>query len=230
MKALLSLAIALGLGGAARGENINFFWSTTGLANTSLRYSTALTNFLPIVSATPVTELPAGTHDLYLWGWFEADNWYPEYTQVYGVNLAFAGTASHAENAAYRHYKTGSGAYKRWDGSQGLPLNGVMAAVTARGIEFITPPDTNNDLYFPSTQQFLLGAALVTGEPGQVLSMALGPLGIAARYLDGTDLVPVTVAFVPVTFTPEPGPLAMLVLGLVGRRRGAWAPRFRTAD
>lgn len=220
MRTLLPLAIALGLVGSAQSENINFFWSTTGLANSALLYSTALTNFLPIMSSTPVTELPAGTHDLYLWGWFEASYWFPEYTQVYGIDLEFAGTASHAENVAYRQYKTGSGAYKRWDGSVGIPLNGVMRAITARGIEFIFPPDTNNDLYFPSTQQFLLGAARVTGEPGQVLSMALGPLGIAARIFNGGgEPLPPTIAFAPVTFTPEPGTLLLLVCGLVGHRR-----------
>ena len=190
---------------------VTLFLSTTGLANSSMRYSTALTNFLPIISATPVSELPAGTYDLYLWGRFVEGWLVPPDSNIYGLNLEFAGDAAHVENVAYRQNKTGSGAYKRWDGSQGIPLDGLMGAVTARGIEFIIPPETNNDLYFPATYEFLLGAARVTGAPGQAKIVDFEH--IAFRQFDPWDPLPVLIPAV-VTFTPEPA-TAVAVIGVV---------------
>jgi hypothetical protein len=194
---------------------VALFWSTTGLANSSMQYSTALTNFLPIISATPVSELPAGTYDLYLWGRF-IEGWLVEpYGRIWQLDPAFAGDASHAENVAYRQYKTGAGAYRRWDGTLGIPLDGLMGAVTARGIEFIIPPDTNNDLYFPASYEFLLGAARVTGAPGQVQIVDVTLIRFNPA---GYDPLPENSPAV-LTFTPEPAAGLLVVLGALLRRR-----------
>ena len=204
----------LALSVTAHGE-IRLFWSTTGLANTSLRYSTALTNFLPIVSATPVAELAPGTYDLYLWGQF-IEGWdLHAWIWVYGVDLAFAGDATYAENVAYRQNKTGAGAYRRWDGSLGIALDGLMWATTSRGIEFNLPPVTNSYLYFPESAQFLLGAVRVTGAAGQNFTMTRTGPGFWYWDPDVFD-PPAYPTFSPAVllFTPEPAGGLLVLLAV----------------
>ncbi len=207
---------------ATADARIELFWSTTGLVNNGLRYSTDLTSFLPIVSATPVSELPFGTHDLYLWGRFIEDANMPAYTQVYGLDLRIqvSGAAGYAENVAYRHALLTSGPYRRWDGSLGIMLDGVMAAVTGRGVEFILPPDTNHDLYFPDSHEFLLGALHATSPADGTITVALDSddgLGIAMRYIGGDDIPDPLVTPAVIAFVPEPA--ALLVLGALSFRR-----------
>jgi hypothetical protein len=112
-----------------------------------------------------------------------------------------------------------------WDGSNGISLDGVMAALTARGIEYLIPPDTNNDLYYPATQEALLGAARVTGMVGQTVVMELDSngFGIAVRrdpqppeWVD-PEVTPAIVTFVP---EPASGMCAVLVIVAVRWRRG----------
>lgn len=219
----LVLAVVAGVG-VAEGR-IELFWSPTGLVNTSLLYSTALTSFLPIVSATPVSELPFGTHDLYLWGRFVEDANMPAYTQIYGLDLKIqvSGAAGYAEKVAYRHQPlTETGPYKRWDGSLGIPLDGIMAAVTARGIEFILPPDTNLDLYFPDSHEFLVGALHATSSAEGAITVALDSadgMGISMRYIGGDDIPDPLVTPAVVTFVPEPVGLWLVLAAVVRRRR-----------
>jgi len=223
MKKALALVVVLAVVGTASADlAIQLFWSTTGKTG-ALQYSTALTNFLPIASATPVSSLPAGTYDLFLWGRFVDTDGAEAYTQIYGLDLAKSGTATYGTNVAYRHNKTGAGSYKRWDGSLGILLDGVMAAVTARGIEYLPASDVgNNDIYFKDTLEFLIGAANVTGAAGQNATVSLhNPpgLGIAMRWIGGEDIPdpPVYNAFV--TFTPEPASILLALAGLALRRR-----------
>lgn len=227
MKKALTLLVVLAVVVPTMAE-INLFWSTTGMSD-ALKYSTAMTNFLPgLVPATPtgptINGLP-GTYDLFLWGTFVEAPDLPTYTQIYGLDLKWENTgATVGSNAAYRQQKTGSGAYKRWDGSNGILLDGVMAAVTANGVQFILPPDTNNDLYYPATHQFLLGAAQVTfGAYGQTASIALDAtppgLGIAMRYIGDGDIPDPAVNAATVTLIPEPASLALLALAGLLRRR-----------
>jgi hypothetical protein len=201
---------------------VQLFWSTTGLASTTLLYSTALTNFLPIVPATPVSTLDPGTYDLYAWGRFVEGSDLPPGGHIIGMDLRWQGDATHAQNVAYRQRV---GAVKRWDGSVGIPLDGVMAAVTAAGIYFILPPNTNSDLYFPETREFLLGAARITGAAGQTIGLALdtdladglGPFGwYVLPNGESTDppLWPANL-----TFTPEPTALILLSALVIVRRR-----------
>ncbi len=209
--------------GVAEGR-IELFWSTTGLSDTSLLYSTALTNFLPIVSSTPVTELPAGAWDMYLWGRFVEEPDLPTYTQIYGIDLEIqtSGSVNYGSNVAYRQNKTGFGAYKRWDGTIGRPLDGVVAAVTARGIEFILPPDTNSDLYFPDSHEFLFGAIHATSSGFGTLTVALDTadgLGIAVRIIGGETIEDPLVTPAVVTFVPEPAAALLALAGLAVRRR-----------
>ncbi len=206
---------------------IRLFWSTTGITNSAYVYSTALTNFRPyFTTPTPIpnNELSPGAYDLFLWGKFIEEPNMPSYSQVYGLDLKFEGTATHTANVAYRQNKTGSGAYKRWDGSLGLALDDVMRAITARGIEFILPPDTNNDLYFPATQEFLVGAARVTGAAGDTKVVSLHSpeenppgLGIAVRW-GGLDREPQVFPAV-VSFTPEATTVFAFLPALLRRRR-----------
>ena len=220
----MGLVVAVcALVGAAEGR-IELFWSTTGLSNTSLLYSTALTNFLPIVSATPVSNLPAGAWDMYLWGRFVEEPDLPTYTQIYGIDLRIetSGGVSYTDNVAYRQYKTGFGAYKRWDGTLGRPLDGVLAAVTARGIEFILPPDVNSDLYFPESHEFLLGAIHTTSAGLGALTVSLDVddgLGIAVRIIGGETIPDPLVTPAIVTFLPEPSTALLALAGLALRRR-----------
>lgn len=217
------LAALFGGARVAPGEII-LFWSTSGITNTNFRYSTALTNFLPhFVPPTPVTELTAGTYDLFLWGLFIETPTMPAGSHIYGLNLKFEGDAAVVQSVAYRQNKTGAGAYRRWDGSVGLVLDDSVAAITARGIEFLLPPDFNNDLYYPATQQFLFGAARVTGAVGQQKTVALEieslSGGIAMRW-GMIDLPDPPVFSAVVTFVPEPAAGAALVLtALLLRRR-----------
>ncbi len=186
---------------------VQLFWSTTGLADTALSYSTALTNFLPIVSATPVQELDPGTYDLYLWGKFVEGTYWHSLCHIYGLDLQWEGNATHAQNAAYRHNKTGANPYRRWDGNLGILLDGVMAAVTARGVEYLVPPLDNEDLYFPESQEFLLGAARITGAAGQTKIVSLDTadgLGIAVECVTCGGVPDPTVYPAVLTFTPEP--------------------------
>ncbi len=225
MNRFLVLVVVCGLLGAAQAE-IELCWSTTGLGNGALMYSGAQTNFLPIVPPTYVHQLAPGTHDLYLWGTFIETPTMPHDTQLYGLDLKFMGTATQSTNVAYRHNKTGAGPYLRWNTVAPVALDSVLAAVTARGVEFIVPANTNSDLYYPVTHEFLLGAARITGGPGDTTWMELETLsgaGIAMREIGGNDIVdpPVTWCGGMLTFTPEPGGLLLVLCGwLVGRRQG----------
>lgn len=210
---------------------IQLFWSWSGINDPSLQYSTALTNFLPafVPWTGPVTEVDTPDVDLFLWGRFIETPTMPSYTQIYGLDLKFEGAGEFVQSVAYRHNKTGSGAYKRWDGANPILLNGVMAAVTARGIEFLYQPDTNNDLsikYDASTgySDFLIGAAkLHFNALGDVATVSLDTadgLGIAMREIQGPDIPDPPVLAASVTYIPEPA--SMLLLGLAGlliRRR-----------
>ncbi len=225
MKKALALVALLAVVGSVSAAidpadfHIQLFWSTTGKSG-ALQYSTAMTNFLPFDAPTPVADLAPGSHDLFLWGRFVDDDDSYSYTQIYGLDLAKSGTFG--SNVAYRQNKTGSGAYKRWDGSAGIALDGVMAAVTARGIEYILPPDTNNDLYLPASKEFLIGAANVTGADGDVAVVSLDVaegLGIAMRWIGGEDIEDPEVYSATVTFTPEPASILLALVGLALRRR-----------
>lgn len=226
MKKALTLLVVLAVV-VPTMANIELFWSDTGLTNSALQYSTAMTNFLPIVAApAAVTEKTvAGTYDLYLWGRFNEGADVPSYTQIYGLDLKWENSGGTvADNAAYRQQKLGSGAYKRWDGSNGILLDGVMAAVTASGVQFILPPDTNNDLYNPATHEFLLGAAKITltnmGDSATIALDATPPgLGIAMRYIGAGDIPDPAVLPATVTLVPEPASLALLALAGLLRRR-----------
>lgn len=207
---------------------ITLFWSTTGISNPALQYSTAQTNFSPaFVNATqaPAT-LDPGTYDLFLWGQFGAD--IPAYAQIYGLDLANTSTATVGDNVAYRHLRPSpppAMAWHRWDGSQGIALDGVMAAVTSQGIQFYQPGDTLGDLYNPADGTFLIGAAHVTGAAGQILQYSIdngpGGLGIAVRPGPGEpDITPDPVVTpATVTFIPEPASMLLLALGALLRRR-----------
>ncbi len=210
---------------AAPGEII-LYWSTTGITNSSYRYSTARTNFLPyFVPPTPVTELPAGTYDLFLWGRFVEAGDLPVWVAIFFLDLKFEGDAVHAQNVAYRHYKTGSGAYKRWDNTTGILLDAEMFASVSRGIEFLYLPDDNNDLsifHHDSYADFLVGAARLTGLGGQSKTMSLdgGDEGIYVGWFGGTPIPDPWVAPATIQFTPEPHVLfALLPLAMPGRRR-----------
>jgi len=234
MKKALVLVAVLALVGAASAE-IQLYWSTTGLGNSALKFSTALTNFLPIVAPTPLPAsiddptTPTLSIDLYLWGRFIETPEMPAYSTIYGLDLKNTG-APMGSNAAYRQNKSGSGAYKRWDGSAGIPLDGVMAAVTARGVEFVYLPDTNNDLsikYASDYGDFLIGAAhydLAWGQHARFeLDGAVDGLGIAMRYFGGSEPVDIVdPPVLPADFVYTPEPASLLLLGLAGlliRRR-----------
>jgi hypothetical protein len=229
MKTQTTLIVTL-LTALTASAEIRLFWSTTGITNSAFVYSTALTNFLPYFTApTPIpnNELPAGSYDLFLWGKFIEEPNMPQFSELYGLDLKFEGTATQAANVAYRQNKTGSGAYKRWNNTVGIPLDGVMYAVTTFGIQFLLPPYGNSDLYFPATQEFLVGAARVTGAPDDTKTVSLHQpwdtppgLGIAMRLVDGIP-DPLVIPAV-VTFTPEPVPLVVFLAAL--RRR----PRTRS--
>jgi hypothetical protein len=227
MKKVLVLVAVLALVGAASAE-IQLFWSTTGLSNGALQYSTALTNFLPIVAPTPVTTVDASggptTVDLYLWGRFVDMG---DYNQIYGLDLLFGGDATVGSNVAYRHLNPPPPPnWLRWDGAAGIPLDGVMAAVTAAGIQNYTAGDpANGDLYLAGTREFLLGSAQITGVAGntKVMSLDLSPdtgLGIAVReYAGGPDIPDPTVIPATLTFVPEPASILLALAGLLIRRR-----------
>lgn len=195
--------VLLALAAPAQADTI-LFWSTTGIDNSSYIYNTAETNFLPyFVPPTPVQELPAGTYDLFFWGRFTEEYCLPPPCSLYGMDLIFGGNATVLQSVAYRHRKTGSGSYDRWDGSLGIALDGVMAAVTSRGIEYLVPPDDNNDLYYPETQEFLVGAAQISGLAGQTKTIGRDSLGLVFRCSYdpcqgdpwGLDVIPAVVTF-----------------------------------
>jgi hypothetical protein len=223
---LVSLVLLVGAVHAP-GEII-LYWSTTGITNSSYFYSTAQTNFRPyFVPPTPVTELPAGTYDLFLWGRFvEADD-LPAYVFIYSLDLRFEGDAALAENAAYRHRKTGAGAYKRWDNTVGIPLDGSMYAILGNGIEFMYLPYTNHDLsifHNPSDgyADFLIGAARITGAGGHFETASLDGAagqGIGVSHFNHEPLPDPEVVPATILFTPEPAALvAVLLLTMPGRR------------
>ena len=212
MAKILVCVVAMGLlvdsGGVAQAE-IQLFWSMTGINDPSFVYSPALANFLPyFVPPVPVTQLAPGTYDLFLWGRFVENydpndpNFLPAFTRIDVMDLQWLGAATHAQNAAYRQNKTGFGAYTRWENGSGILLDDVMFALATRGVEFILPPDGNNDLYYPNTQEFLIGAARITGAGGQSATMALA--GIAMSEIGGDMIPPVIVVPAEVVFTGTP--------------------------
>ena len=148
---------------------------------------------------------------MFLWGQFPAD--WPDY-QIYGLEFEFQGNATHDVSVAYRQ-RWGTG--RRWDGSAGIALDGVMAAVTAYGIQ--------NNLSVPNlilrNGGFLLGAAHVTGTLNQTITMALGGLGINCRDANGNEVVP-DPTVTPATFYfgfPEPASVLLVLPGALIRRR-----------
>ncbi len=215
-RAAVLIAILSGVAAAGAYE-IQLFWSTTGISDPNLMYSTALTNFQPAYQPpTPVSEMVGGTYDLFLWGTFP-------FVYIRGLDLKWGpgNTAPHAQNVAYRHKWGNTSPAKRWDGSAGILLDGVMAAVTASGISW--PPYR---LMEPQGS-FLIGAARITGAAGQHAIISLdGPtrgLGIAnPRYEQVTpDVLPADLVFVagPVTGLPEPSAVVLLIAALLLRRR-----------
>ncbi len=228
MKRALGLMATLLLLGTARADfEIQLFWSTTGINDPNYVYNTAETNFVPFFTApTPVESLAASTYDLFLWGKVTDPNdlffHYPDGAQIYGLDLQFAGDAAHGSNVAYRQYLiTAGGPHNRWDGSLGLHLDSVMAAVSSLGIMLVPYPFY--DLYRYEYVDFLIGAAQVTGEPGEFKTMSLDTadgLGIAVRDIfTGEDLPDPPVLPAIVTFVPEPASLVLALVALVGRRR-----------
>mgnify|MGYP000206359685 CR=1 FL=1 len=222
------LVVALLVGVSAASADINLFFSSTGMSD-ALKYSTALTNFVPGFAApTPIgATLDEGSYDLFLWGQFVGQN---DYDQIYGLQLQIEGSAAYDANKSviYRQNKGAPNAYKRWDGA--LPVyvhNGVMAAVTAQGIFnwTATDPQPNDLVVRPSGSEgtkFLLGVVRVEGATaGQNLTVSLNPqLGIAVRNSDGVTIPDPTVNSATVSFIPEPASLLLLGLaGLAIRRR-----------
>jgi len=224
---------------------IDLFWSTTGMSD-ALKFSTELTNFLPgFVAPTPVTEVawtgdpgaydpgnPATYQDLFLWGKFNLQpdpgqpDYLPYYAQIYGLDLKFGGAAVREESVSYRHNKTPPPpTWRRWDGSQAILLDGVMAAVTSKGIQFYDPSTSNPDIYLNATGEFLIGAVRVKGANLQdQLEMSLDDvppgLGIAVREYEGGPNIPdPTVTPGTVTFVPEPASMLLLALAGLLRRR-----------
>ncbi len=225
-RAAFLLVVAVCLVATAGAVDFTLFWSLTGISDPNLRYSSALTNFQPAYQPpTPVTVVMPGTVDVFLWGTFPT-GW--ENYQIYGLDLKWGAgnTAEHAENVAYRH-KWGNQSYaKRWDGSASIPLDGVMAAVTASGIIW----DTVTPAYrlMEPDGRFLIGAARVTGDPGELAVVALDPptdglgLGFAARDPNGNPIMPPLPNFIPaqLLFYPEPASVLLLIsVVLLARRR-----------
>ncbi len=209
----VALGLVLAVGGAASAD-IELFWSTTGKSG-PLMYSMATTNFLPIDSATPVSLLFPGTYDVFLWGRFVGNSNPPPGWRIADLDLAFGGDATTGVSAAYLHNKTGSGSYRRWDSAGGgLALDDPMTnGGVSDGIEFLQPPNSNNDLYFPATQEFLVGAVEVTGLANQSLIMNIENVSFtpAPWHPEHSPAV--------LTFAPEGGSLWLALAGLVLRRR-----------
>jgi hypothetical protein len=193
--------------GAAQAE-IELCWSTTGVSNPSLVFSTAQTDFLPYLQApTYITQLPPGTYDLFCWGRFVETPTMPSDTQLYNLGLQFMGTATHSISVAYRQNKAGSGAYRRWDAPGGLALDDHLAAVTARGVEFLAPGNSNSDLYLQGSNEFLLGAVRITGVAGDTFWMELKSLGgaeIAMRHIGGASIADPPLIGCLLSFGPPP--------------------------
>jgi hypothetical protein len=222
MRKALVLVAVLGLVGAVSADTITLFWSTTGISTTSpLLYSTALTNFQPVYEApTPIpsNELDAGTYDLFLWGQFQP-SW--DGYQIYGLDLLWDATsdATVGSNVSYRQRV---GAFKRWDGTLPILLDGVMAAVTAAGIAW---DHGANRLMEDATGAFLIGAAHVTGTEGQILDIKLDTRpggvgkGIACRDADQVDIPDPTVIPAHLLFIPEPLSILLVLTGMLLRRR-----------
>ena len=220
MKKALVLVAVLSLVGAASAAQIQLFWSSTGISDAGLQYSTALTNFQPaFVAPTPVgATLVEGSYDLFLWGRFDAD--WTDY-QIYGIDLKKEGAVTWGSNVAYRQKWGNPAGSRRWDGSAGIQIDGVGAAVMASGI-YDTMPNSNMVL---ATGEFLYGAAHVTGAAGQSATISLDTaalgLGINTRDSNGNEVVPdptilpATVGFV----VPEPTSILLALAGLLIRRR-----------
>jgi hypothetical protein len=171
--------------------DIQLFWSTTGISSPAMYYYTAETNFapwfVPYTHPAPLSSpllLVPGTYDLFLWGQFAAGS--QDYDQIYGLQLQLTGSATFAENVAYRQRG-------RWGSGPGIPLNhGVMAAVTSRGLVNTPPSDPSSDpLFIPADRTFLIGAAHVTLAPNTSLEASLDPAhNIAILDPDGNTYSP----------------------------------------
>lgn len=203
MKKALALAVVLSVVSIA-GAGVDLFLTkgpTTGDVPGMKEpdtFATAEKNFLSNYvkwSGTP-TRSPffqtAGTTQTYfLWaeislpeGWF---------AQIYGLELkggtGAKGKATLVDGLMYRHNKTGSGAYKRWDGAAKIPIPGLAAAVTARGIEAAAnPSDIAND--DGGKTYALIGAVSVemaanaTDPNADLFALGLGPATMAIRVTD----------------------------------------------
>jgi hypothetical protein len=225
MRTRLIVLLGLLLACAPAEAGVQLFWSTTGLADPGMTYSTALTDFRPIVRPLPVDVLIPGSYDLFLWGRFIQNNdpndpnYLPMYSAVIGADLAFQGDAQHGVNVAYRHKWGTSPGQRRWDGSAGIALDGVMAAIGACGIRFTLPGDPDVDLYFSDTHEFLVGATQATGLPGQRLTMVSDGLAIYYPVPPGEQTPPLVAEPATVTFVPEPGAAGLVLVALSGLRR-----------
>ena len=221
MRRGLVLVAILSLVGAASGAELTLFWSSTGISDPNLMYSTALTNFQQAyLPPTPITFLLPGTYDMFLWGAFPPD-W--QNYQIYGLDLKWGpdNTAWHYPDVAYRHKWGNQASQKRWDGSTGIHLDGVMAAVMASGITW----DTATPAYhlMQPNGWFLIGAARISGQDDQVATVALDfpapGLGIAVRDSQGNEVPDPTVIPAYLYFTPEPASALLALVGLLTRRR-----------
>jgi hypothetical protein len=109
--------------------------------------------------------------------------------QVYGIDLRGSGVRGGAVLEGglwYRHNKLPPSAYKRWDAANKAPIVGLVAAVTARGIE---APANSGDIATDDGGKTyaLLGAIRVSGDSPGAFQLGLGSSTIALRITDPED-------------------------------------------